>query len=587
MPPRFPDNPHFTLAKTALRLRRLTVKCYLALGTRVLRRTRRLKAVGKELYEHALRPLLRDLGLVSPRATIHSLPYETLAHIFALGRDPSPCRACSRKPWRLRDGNPCACKLPFPHLVSSVCCHWRTIALAMPQLWTTVPVTSKATMSMMSVYLKRSRGRPIDVNIVIRHPDNLHETDDHYPVLRHLLLEHAARWRRVSIICDRPLIKPFLLALLNQVPFPMLEALEIDFPSLHPYLLIMEDDPWPKRLLAKGAPRLREVSILQAYLTKFTMKPLASLEKLELMTSNWALPHLKVISVTSPRLTHLTLFCKSEYLPTSTHELEAFSGLLFPSLTHLRLRHTVSGIPLLRILEAPELTVLQLEDLYFKRNEIVVALLNALRKGGNPAAPCKFPCISSLRFEIPQTKTEGLPEVFGGHLLEFLRLFPAVEQLAIQGFRTEEIVRSMTSTALPDVVLPRLKRFVILGHPHAEHFDTLQTLWQWRAGAGAPITSVSLIMIPASNFPLYSRHHGLGLRLEWHIRRFQLSPRRVLFPFVTSRRAGVPSYDGGIHAGADWMQDEQTRRGRLGFYGSYPPFSCPLENATEMPEEDT
>ncbi|EED81001.1 predicted protein [Postia placenta Mad-698-R] len=319
-----------------------------------------------------------------------------------------------------------------------------------------------------------------------------------------------------------------------------------------------------------------------AYLTKFTMKPLASLEKLELMTSNWALPHLKVISVTSLRLTHLTLFCKSEYLPTSTHELEAFSGLLFPSLTHLRLRHTVSGIPLLRILEAPELTVLQLEDLRFKRNEDVVELLNALRIGGDPDAPCKFPCISSLRFEIPQTKTEGLPEVFGGHLLEFLRLFPAVEHLAIQGFRTDEIVRSMTSTDPADVVLPRLKRFVILGYPHAEHLDSAGTLVRWRAGAGAPIDPVFLIMFPASNFPLYSSHYGRGMLLEW-----QFSPKRAWLSFVASRRARMPSYDGGLHAGADWMQDEQTRRGRLGFYGSCPPFSCPLENATEMPEEDT
>lgn len=567
---RFPfDNIYFTFAKTVFRW------LWTDFTTFVVRIAWHPKVFGGELLQ-ATRPLIRALGLGRPPTTIHSLPYETLAHIFALGRDPSPCRACSQAPWRLREGKPCACKLPFPHLVSSVCRHWRTVALNTPQLWTTVPVTSKATMSMMSEYLGRSGGRPIDVNIVILHPDSLYETDDHYPVLRYLLLEHAARWRSVSIINDKSEVMHFLLALLNQEPFPMLEVLEIDFPSSFHYTFSMFEGNWPKRLLAKGAPRLREVSILQGRLTNITMEPLASLEKLVLMTPNWTLPLLKKISVESSRLTHLTLYCN--IARTTIHPSEVFSDLFFPCLTHLRLRYTVSGIPLLRIMEAPELTVLQLEDLHFKRNEIVVALLNALRIGGDPDAPCKFPCISSLRFEIPQTKTEGLPEVFGGHLLEFLRLFPAVEQLAIQGFRIDEIVRSMTSTAPPDIVLPRLKRFVMLGYPHAEHLHSAETLVRWRAAAGASISNVFLIGIPASNFPLYTKHYGLGMLLEW-----QLSPKRVLLSLLTSRAA--PSYYGGLHAGADWMQDEQTRRGRLGFYGPYPPYTSPLERANDVTKE--
>ncbi|EED81002.1 predicted protein [Postia placenta Mad-698-R] len=355
---RFPfDNIYFTFAKTVFRW------LWIDFTTFVVRIVWHPKAFGGELLQ-ATRPLVRALGLGRPPTTIHSLPYETLAHIFALGRDPSPCKTCSQAPWRLREGKP--------------------LALNTPQLWTTVPVTSKATMSMMSEYLGRSGGRPIDVNI--------------------------------------------------------------------------------------------------------------------------------------------------------------------------------------------------LEDLHFKRNEVVVALLNALRIGGNPDAPCKFPCISSLRFEIPQTKTEGLPEVFGGHLLEFLRLFPAVEQLAIQGFRTDEIVRSMTSTAPPDVVLPGLKRFVMLGHPHAEHLDSAETLVRWRAAAGASISNVFLIGVPASNLPLYTNHYGLRLLLGW-----QLSPKRVLLSLVTSRAA--PSYYGGLHAGADWMQDEQTRRGRLGFYGPYPPYTSPLERANDVTKE--
>jgi len=56
-------------------------------------------------------------------------------------------------------------ELPFQVLVSHVCKHWRDVAVESPALWTTITFTEGAPFEKSRIWIERSKGRPLDINI--------------------------------------------------------------------------------------------------------------------------------------------------------------------------------------------------------------------------------------------------------------------------------------------------------------------------------------------------------------------------------------------------------------------------------------
>lgn len=87
--------------------------------------------------------------------TIRLLPDEVLSHIMALSSPRSPTYTSN------------ALDVRHPLVLSHVCQHWRTVALATPHIWTHVPL---AHLSIAPHFLRRSQSAPLDLKIQAREP---------------------------------------------------------------------------------------------------------------------------------------------------------------------------------------------------------------------------------------------------------------------------------------------------------------------------------------------------------------------------------------------------------------------------------
>lgn len=410
-----------------------------------------------------------------------------------------------------------------------------------------MPINSRATTYTVFDYLGRSGVLPIEIDIRVPGPDMPFSEDELLGICT-LLAWNSERWRCFSLVCRNPMLLYSVLHFLGQRDVPILEVLDLDVPLPGPEIPLLLQQ-WPEVLLQKGAPRLREIHIMQGRLTEITLKPLTVLDTLVLMTTHWNLPRLKHLADTSSLITHLSLYCLTMSNAPQEDAVEVRS-LHFPSLTHLRLRQTMVGISLLSMLTAPLLEVLQLEELSFGTKVEARMLLDSLKTEDAPDALCKFPRILSVRFEIMQMKNEGLPEVFGGHLLEFLHLFPLAEHLAVQGCRIEDIMVCITP---PNITLPRLERITLLAPLSEEYLSAVDALRQQRQKIGMPVPSVHIIGMCASNMPQHARNYESAPMVWGFVKFISMGTQKGL---RFSPMSDSTDED-------EWMQDRQLSRNRL------------------------
>ncbi|KAF9013737.1 hypothetical protein BDZ89DRAFT_458616 [Hymenopellis radicata] len=93
--------------------------------------------------------------------------------------------------------------------ISSVCHHWRQIALEHPDLWSFIRVDAKTQRELVRLYLQRSKSRPLDLEISTSEPS-----------LFEPLLDACRRWKVVHLACEYVHIGELCI-------FPMLTDLNI------------------------------------------------------------------------------------------------------------------------------------------------------------------------------------------------------------------------------------------------------------------------------------------------------------------------------------------------------------------------
>ncbi|KAJ7068748.1 hypothetical protein C8F01DRAFT_1119169 [Mycena amicta] len=123
------------------------------------------------------------------------LPNELLQHIFTLALEPAHETTL-----------PTSTPLAWP--VLQVCGHWREIALSLPQLWSTVVVSTGSIdirhQNLLQLQLERSRNAPLD--IVLRMTYKYHWQDSDFDGGLHGILKLLAavcfRWQSIHISID-------------------------------------------------------------------------------------------------------------------------------------------------------------------------------------------------------------------------------------------------------------------------------------------------------------------------------------------------------------------------------------------------
>ncbi|KAG7086039.1 hypothetical protein E1B28_003560 [Marasmius oreades] len=92
-----------------------------------------------------------------------------------------------------------------PWEISRVCRNWRNIISAMPELWSSIEISSFAPgpniVPFLDLYLKRSRGRGLDVVIMTDDSNNRSDhKDQHFLEAASFLMQHKARFQKLVMV---------------------------------------------------------------------------------------------------------------------------------------------------------------------------------------------------------------------------------------------------------------------------------------------------------------------------------------------------------------------------------------------------
>ena len=225
--------------------------------------------------------------LSNPSAQIFALPNEVMVEIFS----------------HLRDG----WHNGLPNLVHAthVMRKWRTLALSIPTLWSTIELRPAdiaiSHTDIVREYLKRSGTSLLDVFVSIG------PGEDPHPVLN-ILLPHIGRWKRLVVESeDEPALHAFIKAL-QDLAAPCLECLQID--------LEIDDeqnqDLWNEdnRTLSAGVPVLAYLELRGVNMQRY-LPPLQGVKSLNMADCYSATlltyAQFKEILLASTSLTHLEL----------------------------------------------------------------------------------------------------------------------------------------------------------------------------------------------------------------------------------------------------------------------------------------
>ncbi|KAH9936414.1 uncharacterized protein B0H18DRAFT_867915 [Fomitopsis serialis] len=328
-----------------------------------------------------------------------------------------------------------------------------------------------ATPTVRRLYLDRSRRRLLDVEIIItmQNGANLSGRPVSQTALRTLvttIIQELPRWRQIHVSTPFPDLLDVVMSLLGQenLSAPSLEIMAIECP-FEAGLLNNE-----------SLPRLRSFDVASA---------------------PWTLSDLHVLSNAAPQLTHLAV--------TSSYKLDSHVSLHFPALRSLRIGDYFQNATILELLEAPQLEVLQIEDMEVQFNVTAGWYVDALRDDGSNGDQGKFPNLRSLRLQMPGSPEDPSPLIVGQRFSEFLRLFPSIEHLAFVGLHVHQFVRGLAAlhshVEPDDVLLPRLTHLTLGGQSEpttldGEHgvrfFKSVMHLVKVRRKADAPLRKVQV-----------------------------------------------------------------------------------------------
>ena len=294
---------------------------------------------------------------------------------------------------------------PFEIIISQVCSPWRSIALAIPQLWTRVVINlpGRHMLDMTTRYLTRSGALPLHLSITLELPKQRPDVTEQLRLICNSLVLHIARWQELRVCYASHLDFIDIARWLPAVPAPLLEALQIDSRSTE-YVTAMP-------VLSLSAPALKELRLSGAGspilgTSLATVTKIHIQEKLSLWGKSCVI-YSRLLSQTR-RLTHLIM--NGDIIIAWTAQNMSFA---LPALLRLdmRLNQQRGGDRLMRLLSemnAPRLERLLLENV-LGRDLQRFTLEHAF-------SPAKFPVLRSLTLLI----STGTPELSPGTITDTL-----------------------------------------------------------------------------------------------------------------------------------------------------------------------
>lgn len=205
--------------------------------------------------------------------------------------------------------------------ISHVCRGWRTAALTLPRLWSTILITSTTPVSKVQALIDRSSPRPIMVYLTAKAHTNL----SFHPIVQRLgTVSH--RW--MSLRVDSNSEAPPLTAEIATFELPNLESLCVDGRPWIPSTRL----PRLKRLTALNPDWVSNGNLIQSRFAR----------SLENVAGRLSLEDMRIISSQSACLTNLTLLPTPVLLSSWTYGQSQASiitnPIVFPHLETLTLR---------------------------------------------------------------------------------------------------------------------------------------------------------------------------------------------------------------------------------------------------------
>ncbi|EPT05321.1 hypothetical protein FOMPIDRAFT_1027488 [Fomitopsis schrenkii] len=296
-------------------------------------------------------------------------------------------------------------------------------------------------------FLDRSRNRPLNVKIVLTMSSGAITrgrpiSEWTLRTLMGVVFKALPRWDQLRVSTPFPDLLMVIMSLLGQphLRAPSLQVLAIECPF---QAGVLKDEPLPH------------------------------LHSFDVASAPWTLSDLHVLSNVAPQLTYLAVL--------SSYKLDAHHTLRFPALRTLRIGDYFQNATILQLIEAPQLEVLQIEDMEVQFNVAAGWYVDALKGDGSPGCAGKFPRLRSLRLQMPGSPEDPSPLIVGERFGEFLRLFPSIEHLAFVGLHVHHFVQGLvalhTHAAPGEVPLPRLKHLTLGGQSELTTLNEQHGVW--------------------------------------------------------------------------------------------------------------
>ncbi|PPR03187.1 hypothetical protein CVT26_008036 [Gymnopilus dilepis] len=310
-------------------------------------------------------------------------------------------------------------------LLTQVCAHWRTIAIDLPTLWTTMAITPQTPSHVVAAYLQRSQQLPIDLEIDLRHESTNLVKRDQALAAWTAVKPSSSRWRRLTIQIG-PHDATSLSEDLRQLCAPRLEELRLSSASHVSGIT---------KIFEGGAPSLKSLR-LSGMSVQYFGPSLHQLTHLHL-TSNCPM-HFSCFQPLMSRMVGLReLVLRSRVVEGWPLYPTAEDVIHLPSLMVLKLsdRRWPLFIPLLSI-SAPMLHTLSLYDL----------VAHDLPETTSESQLCQnFPSVQKL---ILKGKSSYVDDT---SFEQLARIFPTVDHLAlldVDDFFINESSRIMHQTTI-------------------------------------------------------------------------------------------------------------------------------------------
>ncbi|KDR75632.1 hypothetical protein GALMADRAFT_491991 [Galerina marginata CBS 339.88] len=314
--------------------------------------------------------------------------------------------------------------------ISHVSHQWRSQSLSCPEIWSTFAhdnYRQKISMDRLSIYLKRSGSRPLNLWIVLSKND-LEPTA--ITLLLNFLTEHAMRWRRFFLSLASPGIA-WPPSNLEPLEAPNLQSLEVYIPDQHP--------DFPLVFLEGGTPKLDSVRMDSVSFKSLILPSQISTLQIEL-EGHFPQPWSTFLDILKcPNLKNLSLFGSNFRQPTGDDSRQI---IVANRLQHLRCSDPVVAREIWPLLQAPRLELAIFKEIPLNEWNFPdeVTTLNT--------SPCLFPSLHTLALINCDFEDENHPLLLAYATKAVRHLYITHESRYVESSAFHHMVRQSPETIL-------------------------------------------------------------------------------------------------------------------------------------------